>query len=102
MIFSVPTSRCTYVYREGPGSFPATGRFREPRGKPINGMYPPEAFAASLPGGTTVKGEGKEAVGIIVVQRGVFGAVSESAKRFGLDVGAGLIVAFLAHKLWRR
>ncbi len=101
MIYSVPTERCTYIYCEGSGSFPATGRFREPVGDPIKGMYPPEAFAASLPSGTRAVGEGKLARGIMAVKRSLLGEIPAPVKQLFWDASIGIFVGWLTRRWFR-
>jgi hypothetical protein len=102
MIFSRPLQN-GYEYLVGRGKFPPTAQYRQPRGRPIHGLFAPEAFAAPIPADARVVGSGELPVGVITSARGILGdtPAEESnglGKRFAVDVLAGLLAAWLAKR----
>ncbi len=73
VMLSVPVPS-GFAYFEAPVATPPTGWTRAPTGKPIQGMFPPEAFALPLPAGAIPKGQGKDALGIVARSGGTLGA----------------------------
>lgn len=103
MIYSVSSGK-GYAYFEGPGSFPATGRYRAPRGVPTKGMFTPEQFSVVLPPGSRQVGAGEMAKGIIAVRNTALGGFTESvsaAAPWGFAGLVGLVIGWLAGKRGR-
>ncbi len=95
MIYSVREPNGTYTYVEAPGTFPATGRNRQPRGRPINGMFPPSQIAVPLPAGGRVIGSGEQARGIIAVRSGALAGLPEPIVKWGVRTIVGAAVSWL-------
>jgi hypothetical protein len=101
VIYSVHSSG-SYRYFEGPGEFPPTGQFRTPRGKPINGLFPPNQYLPLLPSGVTEVGQGAEARGILAVfPEGVLEGLPDAVKTWAPPVMVGLFAGWLSRRFWK-
>jgi hypothetical protein len=103
MMYSVATPDYRYNVYTAPGTFPPTGHFQKPRGKPINGLFPRSQYLPVLPFDAVLVGEAvEEPVGVLaVLPNGLMHGVPEPVKRWG--VTAALVgLGWWLRTLWSR